>query len=153
MSLVHLSCSTTCLARDSYKIKEVRVHDCVLSRLEGSGIFLFGQEGMIETSIVRSCDSGVMTGDNNKIWNLVVALHVFDSLEVTTGTAVSRIVILQPRSSGTVRVTYNCGARGCQDGSNSVDGHALGNNIPLIGPGVPNRSKTPIARPAVVVCP
>src|SRR5262249_1111681 len=100
--LAHLSCSTTRLARDSDKIKEVRVHGCVPSRLEGSGIFLLGQVGTIESSIVRGCDSGVMTGDNNKIWNLVVTLHVFDSLEVTTGTAVSRIVILQPYSSGTV---------------------------------------------------
>jgi len=136
MHLVHLSCRTNCLARDSNQIKEVRVHDCVPSRLGGSGIFLFGQGGTIEPSIVRSCDAGAITGDNNKNWNLVVPLHELDGLEVTTGIAVSRTVILQPRSSGTVRVTYNCGARGRQDGSNSVYVHTPANNIPLSEPGV-----------------
>src|SRR5262249_12368859 len=66
----------------------------------------------------------------NKIWNLVVTNHEIFGLEVETGTAVSRTVISHPRSSGTVGLQYRCGAGGgCQDGSNSGDGHALGRNI------------------------
>src|SRR5262249_33553601 len=84
-------CGTGIIARDSYKIKEVRVHDCVPSSLEGVGIGL-GRGGFIESSIVRNCDNGVITGENNKIWNLVVTNHEFSGLQVASGNAVSRTV-------------------------------------------------------------
>src|SRR5262249_49246510 len=119
-------CSTGISAGDSYKIKEVRVHDCLPSNGPGDGIVL-RQGGFIESSIVRNCDNGVITGENNKIWNLVVTNHEFTGLEVATGNAVSRTVISHPRSSGTIGLDYrDCGPGGCQDGSNSVDGHATG---------------------------
>jgi len=123
-------CATGIIAKNSYKIKEVRVHDCVSSNGPNIGISL-GQGGFIESSIVRFCESGVVTGQNNKIWNLVVTKHEFTGLEVDGGNAVSRTVISQPRSSGTIGLDYTaCSlALGCQDGSNSIDGHAPGNNI------------------------
>src|SRR5262249_3661680 len=122
---------------NSFKIKEVRVHDCVPSSLEGVGI-LPGQGGILESSIVRNCDFGVVTLQNNKIWNLVVTNHEFTGLQVDTGSAVSRTVISHPRSSGTLGLGYDCqvSAGGCQDGSNSVDGHATGLNIRVFGPAV-----------------
>src|SRR5262249_11962024 len=55
-------CGTGIVAGDSYKIKEVRVHDCVPSSLAGVGIRL-SQGGFIESSIVRNCDNGVVTGE------------------------------------------------------------------------------------------
>src|SRR5262245_25190398 len=122
-------CATGIIAGDSYKIKEVRVHDCVPSSLGGVGIFL-RQGGFIESSIVRNCDNGVITGENNKIWKLVGTNHEFSGLQVLSGNAVSRTVISHPRSSGTIGLQYFCNpTAGCQDGSNSVDGHAPGNNI------------------------
>jgi hypothetical protein len=123
-------CGTGIRAGDSYKIKEVRVHDCLPSSLAGIGIDLrSGQGGFIESSIVRNCDNGVLTGQNNKIWNLVVTGHLFIGLQVLTGNAVSRTVISLPGSSQTIGLQYLCLAGGCQDGSNSVDGHLVGNNI------------------------
>src|SRR5262245_38212412 len=117
----------------SYKIKEVRVHDCLPSSRDGIGIFLV-RGGFIESSIVRNCDNGVFTGENNKIWNLVVTNQEFVGLRVFGGTAVSRTVISHPRSSGTIGLNYACDEdAGCQDGSNSVDGHAAGNNIQVFG--------------------
>ncbi len=135
-------CALGILAGDSAKIKEVRVHDCVPSSLNGIGILLSrgaestGQGGFIESSIVRNCDTGVLTGENNKIWNLVVTNHEFVGLQVHTGSAVSRTVISHPRSTGTIGLQYFCEEEvggGCQDGSNSVDGHAPGNNIQVFG--------------------
>jgi hypothetical protein len=129
-------CGTGIVAGDSYKIKEVRVHDCLPSSLAGTGIRL-GQGGFIESSIVRNCDNGVVTLENNKIWNLVVTGHIFVGLRVATGNAVSRTVISHPGSSQTVGLLYSCGdiltGGGCQDGSNSVNGHAVGNNIQVGG--------------------
>jgi hypothetical protein len=129
-------CATGIRAGDSYKIKEVRVHDCLPSSLAGTGIRL-GQGGFIESSIVRNCDNGVVTLENNKIWNLVVTGHIFVGLRVATGNAVSRTVISHPGSSQTIGLQYNCGliptGGGCQDGSNSVSGHAVGNNIQVGG--------------------
>jgi len=126
-------CGIGIVAGDSYKIKEVRVHDCVPSSLQGTGIVL-QEGGFIESSIVRNCDNGVITGENNKIWNLVVTNHEFTGLDVASGNAVSRTVISHPRSSGTIGLQYHCGlTAGCQDGSNSVDGHSPGLNIPLLG--------------------
>jgi hypothetical protein len=123
-------CGTGIVAGDSYKIKEVRVHDCLPSSLAGTGIRL-GQGGFIESSIVRNCDNGVVTLENNKIWNLVVTGHIFVGLRVATGNAVSRTVISHPGSSQTVGLQYFCGTGGCQDGSNSVNGHAPLNNIQI----------------------
>src|SRR5262249_17540171 len=126
-------CARGIIAGDSAKIKEVRVHDCLPSSGEGGGIDLGRSEGgLIESSMVRNCDTGVETGENNKISNLVVTNHEIFGLGVRTGTAVARTVISHPRSSGTLGLLYNCGDGGCQDGSNSVDGHAPGHNI-LIG--------------------
>src|SRR5262249_38351398 len=141
-------CALGILAGDSYKIKEVRVHDCVPSSGPGLGILL-QQGGIIESSIVRNCDTGVITYQNNKIWNLVVTGHEFFGLSVRapvcvpcppgggsltpgTGSAVSRTVISHPRSTATEGLVYDCLDGGCQDGSNSVDGHQAGFNI--VGP-------------------
>jgi len=63
--------------------------------------------------MVRNCDIGVSTGENNKIWNLVVTNHELVGLEVGTGSAVSRTVISHPHSIGTRGVVYLCGAGGC----------------------------------------
>jgi hypothetical protein len=118
-------CGTGVFIRNGYKIKEVRVHDCTPSALNGVGIFL-GQGGFIESSIVRACDVGVFTGQNNKIWNLVVTRHTFAGLVVGAGNAVSRTVISHPRSTSTIGLDYtNCGTtnQGCEDASNSVSGH------------------------------
>jgi hypothetical protein len=129
-------CGIGIIAGDSYKIKEVRIHDCLPSSLTGIGIAL-GQGGFIESTIVRNCDYGVTTKTNNKIWNLVVTGHNFIGLEVLTGNAVSRTVISHPGSSATVGLYYHCDTTpgippgGCQDGSNSVSGHATGLNISL----------------------
>src|SRR5262249_62387503 len=98
--------------------KEVRVHDCLPSSLNGIGILLSrgaevtGQGGFIESSIVRNCDNGVLAGQNNKIWNLVVTNHEFTGLQVATGSAVSRTVISHPRSTGTLGLQYICSAGG-----------------------------------------
>jgi hypothetical protein len=60
----------------------------------------------------------------------VVTNHEITGVFVETGSAVSRTVISHPRSSGTVGLQYSCDVgAGCQDGSNSVDGHEPGNNI------------------------
>jgi len=138
-------CGTGIVAGDSYKIKEVRVHDCLPSNLFGFGIFLISQGGIIESSIVRNCDIGVSTGENNKIWNLVVTNHEFSGLQVASGNAVSRTVISHPRSTGTIGLQYFCGlTAGCQDGSNSVDGHSPGLNIPLTGTVVTQPQENPL---------
>jgi hypothetical protein len=122
---------------DSYKVKEVRIHDCTPSSFTGVAMVL-GQGGFIESSIVRACDFGVITFENNKIWNLVITRHAFTGLQVASGNAVSRTVISHPRSSATVGLDYRrCVSSpsativglGCQDGSNSVSGHAAGANI------------------------
>ncbi len=120
----------------SYKIKEVRIHDCRASNGPNIGMFLI-EGGFIESSIVRSCDWGVITGKNTKIWNLVISNHNFTGLVVGGGTAVSRTVISTPRSLSTVGLDYTrcCQAgaagvvEGCQDGSNSVQDHEPGFNI------------------------
>ena len=127
---------------ESYKVKEVRIHDCTPSSLFGIGMLL-GQGGFMESSIVRACDYGVITGANNKIWNLVVTRHTFRGLWLlAAGNAVSRTVISHPRSTSTIGLDYtNCGTNtgttanntGCQDGSNSVSGHVAGNNVILPG--------------------
>ena len=129
-------CARGIILGESYKIKEVRIHDCTPSDLFGIGMFLF-RGGFIESSIVRACDYGVITGQNNKIWNLVVTRHTFFGLIVGAGNAVSRTVISHPRSTSTVGLDYTgCGTganTGCQDGSNSVSGHVVGNNVTLPG--------------------
>jgi hypothetical protein len=140
------NCATGINIGESYKIKEVRIHDCTPSTLFGIGMLL-GRGGFIESSIVRSCDYGVITGQNNKIWNLVVTNHLFTGLQLgayttTTppvgiagsgaGNAVSRTVISHPRSTATKGIDYTlCGTAGfgCQDGSNSVSGHTAPLNI------------------------
>jgi hypothetical protein len=128
-------CSTGIRAGDSYKIKEVRVHDCRSSTGPDIGIDLeFSAGGFLVSSIVRACDFGVITGKNNKLWNLVISLHNDWGLIVGGGTAVSRSVISSPRSTSTIGLDYGecCqfpSARldnvreGCQDGSNSVQDH------------------------------
>src|SRR5262249_52660709 len=136
-------CGIGIIAGDSYKIKEVRVHDCLPSSGEAIGILL-SEGGFIESIIVRNCDNGVITGENNKIWNLVVTNHEFTGLQVDTGNAVSRTVISHPRSSGSIGLQYFCGAGGCQDGSNSVDGHAPLNNIQIFGPVVTQPQENPL---------
>jgi hypothetical protein len=119
---------------NGYKIREVRIHDCTPSALSlvGAGIATgqtgLGQGGIIESTIVRACDFGVLTGTNNKIWNLVVTRHTFFGLALNgPGNAVSRTVISHPRSTSTVGLDYsNCGGPpngGCEDASNSVSGH------------------------------
>jgi hypothetical protein len=120
---------------ESYKIKEVRVHDCTPSSFDGVGIFAF-QGGFMESNIVRACDFGVVTFQNNKIWNLVVTRALFTGLQVLAGNAVSRTVISHPRSTSTIGLQYFCGGPfdGCQDGSNSVSGHGPGLNIQTLGP-------------------
>ncbi len=129
-------CATGIAARDSFKIKEVRIHDCRSSNGPNIGIFL-GKGGFIESSIVRSCDTGVITGNNNKIWNLVISNHNDTGLSVRDGTAVSRTVISSPRSLSTEGLDYICsGTFGCQDGSNSVQDHEPGLNIRLFGSSV-----------------
>jgi hypothetical protein len=121
---------------ESYKVKEVRIHDCTPSSFFGFAMILI-QGGFIESSIVRACDFGVFTGENNKIWNLVITRHSFTGLIVNGGNAVSRTVISHPRSSATVGLDYRgCGfaGGGCQDGSNSVSGHGAGANILVSNP-------------------
>jgi hypothetical protein len=142
-------CATGIKAGRSYKIKEVRVHDCTSSNGPNIGIDLDESAGgFIESSIVRACDFGVITGKNNKIWNLVVSFHNDVGLEVGGGTAVSRTVISTPASTSTIGLQYSdccqfaAGAllpngqsgqerEGCQDGSNSVQDHLPGLNITL----------------------
>ena len=129
-----------------YKVREVRIHDCHPSNKPGYGMIL-GQGGFVESSIIHTCEVGVLTLQNNKIWELVVTGHSFIGLSVGThsvktpqfvnlvgdGTAVSRSVISHPSSSGTIGIYYNCAAGiGCQDGSNSVDGHVFPNNIKVL---------------------
>jgi hypothetical protein len=120
---------------ESYKVKEIRVHDCTPSAFDGVGIFAF-QGGFMESNIVRACDYGVITRENNKIWNLVVTRALFTGLQVDAGNAVSRTVISHPRSTSTIGLQYFCGGPfdGCQDGSNSVSGHGPGLNIQTLGP-------------------
>jgi hypothetical protein len=157
--LITNQCATGIKAGRSYKIKEVRVHDCTSSVGPNIGIDLstdsdnvdFDDEccagGFIESSIVRACDFGVITGKNNKIWNLVVSFHNDVGLSVGGGTAVSRTVISTPASTSTIGLDYgDCCQRvagtlepsgssasnhqeGCQDGSNSVQDHLPGLNI------------------------
>jgi hypothetical protein len=133
-------CGTGIRAGNSYKIKEVRVHDCVTSVGPNIGIDLRNSAGgFIESSIVRSCDIGVWTGKNNKIWNLVVSRHLDWGLRVGGGTAVSRTVISSPFSDTTRGIDYNGCCQftleaptvreGCQDGSNSVQDHQALRNI------------------------
>ena len=123
---VHLNqCATGVQLGESYKVKEVMIHDCTPSSFIGTGMFLT-HGGFIESSIVRACDFGVVTGQNNKIWNLVVTRALVTGLQVEGGNAVSRTVISHPRSILTIGLDYtDCGAAGpggvgCQDGSNSV---------------------------------
>jgi hypothetical protein len=143
---------------ESYKVKEVRIHDCTPSSFFGVAMLLV-QGGFIESSIVRACDFGVVTGTNNKIWNLVITRHSFVGLIVGAGNAVSRTVISHPRSTATIGLLYNCVAgAGCQDGSNSVSGHAAGLNIQVgtvvtqptetVGLGATNCGGSPIPRTA-----
>jgi hypothetical protein len=157
--LITNQCATGIKAGRSYKIKEVRVHDCTSSVGPNIGIDLstdsdnvdFDDEccagGFIESSIVRACDFGVITGKNNKIWNLVVSFHNDVGLEVGGGTAVSRTVISTPASTSTIGLDYSdccqlvagtlepngspasTHQEGCQDGSNSVQDHLPGLNI------------------------
>jgi hypothetical protein len=157
--LITNQCATGIKAGRSYKIKEVRVHDCTSSVGPNIGIDLGGVDsgdfdddccagGFIESSIVRACDFGVITGKNNKIWNLVVSFHNDVGLEVGGGTAVSRTVISTPASTSTIGLDYSdcCQSpvgslnpngtpvegnlqEGCQDGSNSVQDHLPGLNI------------------------
>ncbi len=131
-------CARGILGGDSYKIKEVRIHDCTPSG-DGIGIDLeFSEGGFIESSIVSACDDGVWTGKNNKIWNLVVTNHLNTGLQVGGGTAVSRTVISTPASFSTFGLDYRrCDQfeatdhfqEGCQDGSNSIQDHTPGFNI------------------------
>jgi hypothetical protein len=132
-------CAAGIVAGNQYKIKEVRVHDCTPSSFTGVGIAL-GRGGFVESSIVRACDFGVVTGQNNKIWDLVVTRSLFTGLQVDGGNAVSRTVISHPRSVATIGLDYTrCGPAGstaavvvgCQDGSNSVSGHSPADNIVL----------------------
>ncbi len=126
-------CAGGIVAGDGYKIKEVRIHDCTPSSFSGFGMIL-SHGGFIESSIVRSCDFGVITGQNNKIWNLVVTRALFTGLSVLGGNAVSRTVISHPHSTSTIGLDYaGCAgaAVGCQDGSNSVSGHTPGLNVVL----------------------
>ncbi|MDE2058824.1 MAG: hypothetical protein KGL31_04915 [candidate division NC10 bacterium] len=128
---------------DSYKVKEVRVRNCVTSGGDDIGIRL-GQGGFIESSIVRDCATGVLTETNNKIWNLVVSKHLITGLQLGltsasgfgstaggagangsitggsgAGNAVSRTVISSPKSTNTVGLDY----RGCGNtGSPSTGG-------------------------------
>jgi hypothetical protein len=147
---------------ESYKVKEVRIHDCTPSSFTGIAMLL-DHGGFIESSIVRACDFGVITGQNNKIWNLVITRHSFTGLIVGAGNAVSRTVISHPRSSATIGLDYRgCGGAGagCQDGSNSVSGHAAGANIltppalvvtqptETVGLGATNCGGSPIPRTA-----
>ena len=139
-------CGVGVALRNGYKIKEVRVHDCTPSSLQGIGILL-NQGGFIESTIIRACDFGVITGQNNKIWNLVVTRHTFTGLIVGAGNAVSRTVISHPRSTSTVGLDYRgCGGAnaGCEDASNSVSGHnaapAPGLNILIAGAAVVTQS-------------
>ena len=148
--LITNQCATGIRAGHSYKIKEVRVHDCTPSKAPGIGVDLeYSEGGFIESSIVRACDIGVLTGKNNKIWNLVVSSHENVGLEVGGGTAVSRTVISSPASTSTIGLDYSecCQEaagrtapdgvtgvteyEGCQDGSNSVQDHSNGLNIVL----------------------
>jgi hypothetical protein len=130
-----------------YKVKEVRLHDCRSSDGLDTGMIL-GQGGFIESSIVRSCDFGVFTGENNKIWNLVVTRHTRHALEVAGGNAVSRTVISTPRSINTEGLIYRCSGSGCADDSNSVQDHLPGLNIIVSGVVIttggsnPNTSRT-----------
>ena len=129
------SCSTGIILRSGYKVKEVRVHDCTPSNFSGIGILL-SQGGFVESSIVRACDFGVITGRNNKIWNLIVTRHLFTGLIVGAGNAVSRTVISHPRSTASVGLDYSrCGGAGagCEDASNSVSGHTTPLNIVIGG--------------------
>jgi hypothetical protein len=131
-------CGIGLILGESYKVKEVRIHDCTPSSFFGVAMILF-HGGFIESSIVRACDFGVITGENNKIWNLVITRHSFTGLIVDAGNAVSRTVISHPRSSQTIGLDYRfcvTGAfgPGCQDGSNSVSGHGAGNNILVDAP-------------------
>ncbi len=136
--LITKNCATGIKAGDSYKIKEVRVHECRTSGGPNIGLDLTGSTGgFIESSIVRACDTGVLTGKNNTIWNLVISRHLFVGLKVGPGTAVSRTVISSPLSVSTNGLDYtgccDLGAakkvEGCQDGSNSVQDHPSGHNI------------------------
>lgn len=129
--LVLNQCGTGIWIADGYKVKEVRVHDCTPSAAPGEGMIL-GQGGFVESSIVRTCDIGVETDENNKIWNLVVTGHSFHGLQVQSGNAVSRTVISHPSSSQTRGIIYNCDSgQGCQDGSNSIEDHGTGKNIEI----------------------
>jgi hypothetical protein len=113
------------LMGDSYKVREVRIRNCVTSAGQDIGMLL-GQGGFIESSIVRDCRFGVVTGSNNKIWNLVISKHLLVGLIVGAGNAVSRTVISSPESWTTIGLDYRgCGTAnaGCQDGSNSVQDH------------------------------
>lgn len=111
---------------DSYKVKEVRVRNCTTSQPDDTGITL-GKGGFIESSMVRDCEWGVKTGQNNKIWNLVVSKHLYGGLVVGAGNAVSRTVISSPRSNSTYGIDYRLCTNngGCQDGSNSVQDHCV----------------------------
>jgi hypothetical protein len=147
-------CATGIRLGESYKVKEVRIHDCTPSSFFGVAMVLL-QGGFIESSIVRACDYGVITGENNKIWNLVITRHSFIGLSLGSpsgfpggpgpsgaGNAVSRTVISHPRSSQTVGLDYTrCASPsfgtfgpGCQDGSNSVSGHGPNLNIKVLIP-------------------
>jgi hypothetical protein len=134
-------CKVGLFIGESYKVKEIRVHDCTPSDFNGVGIFAF-QGGFMESNIVRACDFGVITFQNNKIWNLVVTRALFTGLLVQPGNAVSRTVISHPRSTSTIGLQYFCGNafEGCQDGSNSVSGHGVGRNIQTSGPVVTQSS-------------
>jgi hypothetical protein len=147
-------CGIGLILGESYKVKEVRIHDCTPSSFFGVAMVLL-QGGFIESSIVRACDYGVITGENNKIWNLVITRHSFIGLSLGSpsgfpggpgpsgaGNAVSRTVISHPRSSQTVGLDYTrCASPsfgtfgpGCQDGSNSVSGHGPNLNIKVLIP-------------------
>jgi hypothetical protein len=131
--LITKNCATGIKAGDSYKIKAVRVHHCETSTGPNIGLDLTGSAGgFIESSIVRECDFGVITGKNNTIWNLVISRHNVKGLQVGPGTSVSRTVISRPRSYFTIGLDYrDCCVWfvGCQDGSNSVQDHLSGFNI------------------------
>lgn len=127
---------------DSYKIKEVRIRNCVTSGGNDIGMLL-GQGGFVESSIVRDCATGVITEKNNKIWNLVVSKHLITGLQIGlkdagsgvagaggagaggtivagsgAGNAVSRTVISSPKSTSTVGLDY----RGCGNPSTPAQG-------------------------------
>ena len=155
---VHLNqCATGLSLGESYKVKEVMIHDCTPSSFTGTGMILV-RGGFIESSIVRACDVGVITGQNNKIWNLVVTRALFTGLIVSGGNAVSRTVISHPRSLATTGLDYRvCGAAGpgggvgCQDGSNSVSGHTVGNNI-VVGAAAVVTQSTDVATKSATNC-